>query len=125
MFFAGFGTLAYIVLWVVVPEAKTAGDRLAMMGEPANVHNIAKMIERGIDDLSETIKGNWKEFKSKKKSDDHEGVHSMRYSGKNWLLGALKVPFVILRYLFKALIKVIRSLSTKRSRYYYEKHPFV
>ena len=125
MFFAGFGTLAYIVLWVVVPEAKTAGDRLAMMGEPANVHNISKMIERGIDDLSETIKDNWEGFKSKKKSEDHTGVHSMQYSGKNWFFVALKVPFVILRYLLIALIKVIRSLSTKRSQYYYEKHPFV
>ncbi|MDX1477997.1 MAG: PspC domain-containing protein [Saprospiraceae bacterium] len=66
-FTMGFGMLLYIIMWIMVPEAKTAGDRLAMMGEPANVQNIAKMIERGIDDLSETIKDNWNDLKSKKK----------------------------------------------------------
>jgi len=65
----GFGLMIYIAVWILVPEAKTAGDRLAMMGQSANAKNIAGMIERGLDDLSDTIKDNWEHI-TKKKSDE-------------------------------------------------------
>jgi phage shock protein PspC (stress-responsive transcriptional regulator) len=70
----GFGPLAYIIAWILIPEAKTASDRLAMMGHPANVRNIADMIEKGLDDLSDSIK-DWDGFK--KKSND-KGRHYMQ-----------------------------------------------
>ena len=42
MLFFGFGTglFIYILLWIIVPEAKTASDRLRMRGEKVNVENI-------------------------------------------------------------------------------------
>jgi phage shock protein PspC (stress-responsive transcriptional regulator) len=49
----GFGILLYIVLWAIAPEAKTAGDRLSMKGEPINVSNIAKTIEDQFENFSE------------------------------------------------------------------------
>jgi phage shock protein PspC (stress-responsive transcriptional regulator) len=66
----GFGLFIYIAAWILVPEAKTSGDRLAMMGHSANAKNIADMIERGLDDLSETLKDNWENI-TKKKSDEN------------------------------------------------------
>jgi len=51
----GFGVLPYIVLWIVVPEALTSGDRLAMRGEPANVSNIARTVEEELQHLSKRI----------------------------------------------------------------------
>lgn len=74
----GAGLLAYIILWAIIPEAKTAGDRLAMMGHPANVRNISTMIEKGLDDLSDTIKDGWSDLK--KKSDDGRGRYYMQKS---------------------------------------------
>ncbi len=53
--FGGFGIPAYIILWIITPEAKNAGDRLAMKGEPINVSNIAKTIEEEIDHLSDRL----------------------------------------------------------------------
>lgn len=53
--FGGFGIPAYIILWVITPEANSAGDRLAMKGEPINVSNIAKTIEEEIDHLSNRL----------------------------------------------------------------------
>lgn len=40
--FFGFGTglFLYIILWIIIPEAKTASDRLRMRGEKVNVENI-------------------------------------------------------------------------------------
>ncbi|NNF35911.1 MAG: PspC domain-containing protein [Saprospiraceae bacterium] len=68
---SGVGILPYIVLWIIVPTAKTSGDKLEMRGEPVNVNNIAKTVEEELTDLSERItemtKDLGKEFKSKKK----------------------------------------------------------
>lgn len=60
---AGFWIPAYILLWILVPPAKTAADRLAMRGEPINVDNIAREIEDSFDRLST-------ELGSRKKSGD-------------------------------------------------------
>ena len=123
-FTMGFGLLLYLILWAVVPEAKTSGDRLSMMGEPANVQNIANMAERGIEDLSETIKDNWKEFKSKKKSNCHARANHMRHTNKNWLY-VLTIPFRVLRYLIKSIVHIIRKIFGSKSRYHYERNHYV
>jgi phage shock protein PspC (stress-responsive transcriptional regulator) len=48
----GFWLPAYILMWIVVPPAKTAADRLAMRGEQANINNIAKEVEEGFERLT-------------------------------------------------------------------------
>jgi phage shock protein PspC (stress-responsive transcriptional regulator) len=45
-FFAfGTGLLLYIVLWIVIPEAKTSAEKLEMRGEDVNFSNIGKKVE--------------------------------------------------------------------------------
>ena len=51
----GFWVPAYILLWILVPPARTAADRLAMRGEEANVENIAREIEHGVERLSKKV----------------------------------------------------------------------
>ncbi len=51
----GFWLPAYILLWILVPPAKSAADRLAMRGEPVNVDNIAREIEEGFERLSNKV----------------------------------------------------------------------
>lgn len=55
----GFGTgiLLYIILWILVPEAKTTAEKIVMMGEPVNISNIEKKIKDGFDTVSETVTG--------------------------------------------------------------------
>jgi phage shock protein PspC (stress-responsive transcriptional regulator) len=36
----GFGIVAYIILWVITPEAKTVTEKMQMNGEPINLSNI-------------------------------------------------------------------------------------
>ena len=45
VFIGGVSILLYPILWIVVPEAKTAGDKLKMRGEPATVSNIARYFQ--------------------------------------------------------------------------------
>ncbi len=52
---AGFWMPAYFLLWVLVPQATTAADRLAMRGEPVNAENIAREVEEGFERLSQKV----------------------------------------------------------------------
>ncbi len=63
----GFGVAAYIVLWIIVPKAESASDRLLMRGESINVSNIGKIIEEEMDHFSEKMSELGDEFTSKKK----------------------------------------------------------
>ncbi|WP_298338601.1 PspC domain-containing protein [uncultured Algibacter sp.] len=55
IFGAGTGILLYILLWVLVPEAKTTAEKLTMTGEPVNISNIEKKIKDGFDTVTETV----------------------------------------------------------------------
>lgn len=54
-FTGGWGVLPYILLWAIVPEAKTPAQKLAMRGEPINVSNIEKTVKEGLDNLKNTL----------------------------------------------------------------------
>ena len=54
--FMGFGFLLYLILWIIIPEAKTASDKLNMKGEPVNVENIGRTFEEGASKVNEKIK---------------------------------------------------------------------
>ena len=43
----GFMVLAYLVLWLIIPEAKTISQRCAMRGEPQSVDHIYKKFAQG------------------------------------------------------------------------------
>ena len=45
-FLGGFGLLIYIVLWVVLPEARTLTDKMQMQGEAVTLSNIESTIKK-------------------------------------------------------------------------------
>lgn len=54
--FTGFGLIAYILLWILVPEAATTSQKLDMSGEPVNISNIERKVKEGFDDVADTVK---------------------------------------------------------------------
>lgn len=56
--FAGFGTgiVAYIILWVVTPEAVTTSEKLEMTGEPVTISNIEKKVREEFESVSGRLK---------------------------------------------------------------------
>jgi phage shock protein PspC (stress-responsive transcriptional regulator) len=52
----GSGSLIYLLLWVIIPVARSTTERLEMRGEPVNVHNIEKTIHEEIDGLKKRLK---------------------------------------------------------------------
>ncbi len=53
--FAGFGILLYIILWIVIPKARTTADRLEMRGEKVNLSNIERSIREDLNDLRDNL----------------------------------------------------------------------
>jgi phage shock protein PspC (stress-responsive transcriptional regulator) len=49
IFFGGVSLWVYIILWIVIPEAKTTADRLAMRGEAINIDNISKKFKEEME----------------------------------------------------------------------------
>lgn len=62
----GFGILFYIVLWAIIPEARTTAQRLEMRGEDINISNIEKNIKEEMEDLKRRF-GKWKKEGTRKK----------------------------------------------------------
>ena len=56
VFFYGTGILAYIILWIVMPEAITTAEKLEMKGEPVNISNIEKKVRAEFDNVSEKFR---------------------------------------------------------------------
>ncbi|WP_421812279.1 PspC domain-containing protein [Flagellimonas sp.] len=56
IFTSGFGLIAYILLWILVPEAATTSQKLDMRGEPVNISNIERKVKEGFDDVAEKVK---------------------------------------------------------------------
>jgi phage shock protein PspC (stress-responsive transcriptional regulator) len=54
--FGGFGLPIYIVLWILLPEAKTTAEKLQMAGEAVTIENIEKKIRTAIDNVDDKIK---------------------------------------------------------------------
>ncbi len=42
IFISGAGIIAYVILWIVMPEAITTAEKLEMRGEPVNISNIER-----------------------------------------------------------------------------------
>ncbi len=104
--FAGFGSgiVAYIVLWIVMPEAITTSEKLEMKGEPITISNIEKKVKEEFESVSEKFKNaNYDKMGNQVKS----GVE--KFTG-----GISEVLMTILKVFAKVLgvILIMSSIAT-------------
>jgi phage shock protein PspC (stress-responsive transcriptional regulator) len=52
----GLGILLYLILWIVIPEAKTTAQKIEMKGEPVNIHNIKESVKKEFDTVTKKMK---------------------------------------------------------------------
>ena len=48
--------IAYIIAWIIIPEANTAAEKLSMKGMKVNVENIGKTVTDGFERVNEFVK---------------------------------------------------------------------
>jgi len=54
-FGGGFGILIYIILWALLPEAKTTAQKIEMRGEHVNIENIKESVKREFDSVKDKM----------------------------------------------------------------------
>jgi phage shock protein PspC (stress-responsive transcriptional regulator) len=52
----GLGILLYLILYIVIPEAKTTSQKIEMKGEPVNIHNIKESVKKEFDTVTKKMK---------------------------------------------------------------------
>ncbi|AUC85031.1 transcriptional regulator [Polaribacter sp. ALD11] len=112
-FGAGFGILLYIILWILLPEAKTTAEKLQMEGEPVNIDNIEKKIRKEFTNVSENVRNVANQASEKFKDGANEFSEKMNqtFSAKtkknNGLQDFLNAIGKIILVFFKILGKFI------------------
>ncbi len=56
LFGFGIGFLLYILLWIVIPVAKTTAQKLEMRGEPVTVENIKRFVREEFGNVKKSMK---------------------------------------------------------------------
>jgi len=91
----GTGFLLYIILWIIIPQANTASEKLEMKGNPVTAENIGKQVEEELDNLKKKFK-NYKEGVPQKERPVAKGVHNfIDFLGR------------LFRLLFKSIGKIL------------------
>lgn len=105
----GMPLLVYVVLWIVIPEAKTAAERLEMKGEKVNISNIESSIKEEINNLKNKINNFTQEAKRtyKKKS----ATHRSDLEGVTRAFGSVVELFVKIVLVFAGIILFLFGLS--------------
>jgi len=102
----GFWMPAYVLIWILVPPAKSAADRLAMRGEQVNMDNIAREVEDGFDRLGRKVN----EFGADATRKGSSGAQNVMSSG----VTAIGKAFgLLLRFIakFAALIAILIGIA--------------
>ena len=84
IFFGGTGVLAYLILWLVMPEAKSSSQKIEMRGHPVTLKKIEENIREGI-----------------KKYDEND---------RGWVKKVISAPFRFLAVLFSGFKVVFKNL---------------
>jgi len=112
IFFGGISLWVYIILWIIIPEAKTTTDRLAMRGEKINIDSISKSFKDEMSGVKSRVE--------KYGNDLSDGVNKAAKNSGNvadrlaYLLGRffmLLGRFIGLFFIFISLMLLIGLIS--------------
>ncbi len=98
LFGFGMSVIVYIVLWAVIPEARTTRKKMEMRGEPINIDNIEKNIREELNNIGDKL-NDIKDKHFKKKSEAPNVFER--------IAGAL---ISIIGFLFRAILVIIGSV---------------
>lgn len=100
VFFGGLSLWVYIVMWIIIPLARTTAEKFAMRGESANVNTIYRSFREEAEDVKNRFTKYGRDFKN---SDYNRSL-------RNNVSGAVAVIFNILGRLLGLFIFLIGSL---------------
>ncbi|MFC2129314.1 PspC domain-containing protein [Bacteroidota bacterium] len=87
LFAGGASFLLYIILWIVLPKAETAAQKLEMRGEPVNVSNIERKVKKEYEAAKENVKA----------AANSEAVKKTKKEASNFFSGLGQVLLVFIK----------------------------
>jgi phage shock protein PspC (stress-responsive transcriptional regulator) len=87
-FVYGFGPLVYIILWIVVPKARTTAEKLEMRGRKVNISNIEKSIREELHELKKNIENFSEETRENLKKKENRNALENTLAGIGKGIGA-------------------------------------
>lgn len=106
-FIWGTSLFIYVLLWAIIPAAKTSAEKLEMKGEPVNIDNIGKQVEE-----------EWKQFGKRATNIDPSGVETFARNLAYYLVKFFKIGLGIvfllwgLGFLITILVAYLRDFSS-------------
>lgn len=99
-FFGGFGFPLYVILWIVVPKAKSTIEKLRMRGKPITVDSVKEEVENA----AKRFETETKSFANRIRREDYL---SHRFSSIGKIIGAVVGVFLIIKGLFFLVMLMI------------------
>ena len=111
--FTGFGFIAYIIFWIVTPEAKSTAEKLQMEGEKVNIDNIEKKIREEFSSMKDTIVDGASDVKKKVKDGFQKNEKKAKSGLQDFLdtLGKIIIAFFNVIGKFIGVIIIIVSAA--------------
>lgn len=113
--FYGTSILIYILLWVIIPEAKTRGQKLEMRGQDINLSNIESSIKKEFSQVKSNFQ-NWQ------KSKNYDRLRSNAGEALNlfWKFFLILLRFVFILFTILFLIAGIALLGGMTGLYFFD-----
>ncbi len=108
-FVFGSGFLLYVILWIIMPEAKTTAEKLEMRGEKVDINNIGKAVNDEFEHLKKRVKSfesevNTKQNREKLRTNTENFGHFVSDVFHNIIKVFGKVISIILIFIAVALL---------------------
>lgn len=125
LFIHGF-ILAYIIAWIIIPQARTATEKLQMRGEPVNMENIGKTVTDGFEKMNEYVHSDKPRSSMNKFADGLASIFGLLIKVILVILAICCTPliFVVLAVLF-ALFIAATGILVSVPAFFYEALPYI
>jgi phage shock protein PspC (stress-responsive transcriptional regulator) len=121
--FMGFGIPVYIILWIIVPSAKTPSERLQMKGKPVNIDTLKEEFEKTAGRLKEDTINAANKFKNNNQRLTNQAASVLRFIGKivgiGFIAGAL-IWLIIFSLIVSGIIDVVPMTGDQEFASLYE-----
>lgn len=109
-FVLGTGLLLYILLWIIIPKAKTTAEKLEMRGEKVNVSNIERTIKEELEDLKKKMKDFSKDVKNINKSEVGHKARNVLERAIDFFINLVKAAAITLGKLIGTVLIIVTVL---------------
>ena len=121
--FMGFGIPVYIILWIIVPSAKTPSERLQMKGKPVNIDTLKEEFEKTASRLKDDTINAANKFKTNNQHLTKQAASVLRFIGKiigvGFIAGAL-IWLIIFSLVVSGIIDVVPMTGDQEFASLYE-----